>query len=75
MFDKFVMQEYIPNGQHIESYELYIDVGDGKWEKVGNGGIVGYKRIHKITPTEVKRVKIKITSYRGQLEMNSVIMY
>lgn len=75
MFDKFVMQEYIPNGQHIESYELYIDEGSGKWEKVGTGGVVGYKRIHKITPTEVKRVKIKITSFRGQLEMNSVVMY
>ncbi len=75
MFDKVVMQEYIPNGQHIESYELYIDEGDGRWEKVAAGGIVGYKRIHKIVPVEVKRVKIKITSYRGQLEMNSVVMY
>lgn len=75
MFDKVVMQEYIPNGQHIEGYELYIDKGDSKWEKIATGGIVGYKRIHKIIPVEVKRVKIKITSYRGQLEMNSLVMY
>lgn len=75
MFDKLVMQEYIPNGQHIESYELFVDEGDGKWAKVGDGGIVGYKRIHKLTPMEVTRVKVKITSYRGQLEMCSVVMY
>ncbi len=75
MFDKVVMQEYIANGQHVEGYELYIDKGDGKWEKVGTGGVVGYKKIHKITPVEVIRVKIKITSYRGNLEMNSVVMY
>lgn len=75
MFDKLVMQENIANGQHIESYELYIDEGDGQFKKVDDGGIVGYKRIHKITPVEVIRVKIRITSYRGELEMSSVVMY
>ncbi len=75
MFDKVVMQEYIPNGQHVESYELYLDEGDGQFKKVATGGIVGYKRIHKILPTEVTRVKIKITSYRGDLELSSVVMY
>ncbi len=75
MFDKVVMQENIVNGQHIESYELYVDEGDGQFKKISDGGIVGYKRIHKIVPTEVIRVKIKITSYRGKLEMSSVVMY
>lgn len=75
MFDKFVMMENISNGQHVESYELYIDEGDGKFKRVGKGGVIGYKRIHKITPVEVKRVKIKITSYRGKLEMQSVTLY
>lgn len=75
MFDKFVMMENIANGQHVEGYELYIDEGDGKFKKVAKGGVIGYKRIHKITPVEVKRVKIKITSYRGKLEMQSVTLY
>ena len=75
MFDKFVMMEHIINGQHVEEYEVYIDDGSGKFKKVGTGGVIGYKRIHKITPIEVKRVKIKITSYRGNLEMQSVTLY
>jgi alpha-L-fucosidase len=75
MFDKFVMMEHIINGQHVEEYEVYIDEGSGKFKKVGTGGVIGYKRIHKITPTEVKRIKIKITSYRGELELSSVVMY
>ncbi len=75
MFDKFVLMEHIINGQHIEEYELYIDSGNGKFKKIGEGGVVGYKRIHKITPVEVTRVKIKITSYRGKLEMESVTLY
>jgi alpha-L-fucosidase len=75
MFDKVCIMENIANGQHIEGYEVYIDEGTGKFKKVGSGGIVGYKRIHKITPCEVARVKVKITSYRGKLELQSVTMY
>lgn len=75
MFDKIVMMENIVNGQHIEGYEVYIDEGDGNFKKHSNGGIVGYKRIHKIHPVEAKRVKIKITSYRGNLELQSVTLY
>ena len=75
MFDKFMMMENIVNGQHVEEYELYIDDGSGKFKKVGTGEVIGYKRIHKIAPVEVTRVKIKITSYRGNLEMQSVTLY
>ena len=75
MFDKVVMMENIVNGQHVEGYEVYIDEGTGKFKKVGSGGVIGYKRIHKINPVEVIRVKIKITSYRGNLELQSVVMY
>ena len=75
MFDKFYMMEHIASGQHVEGYELYIDSGTGKFKKVDSGGIIGYKRIHKITPTEVTRVKIKFTSLRPGLEMQTVILY
>ena len=75
MFDRFVISENIANGQHVEGYEVYIDEGSGKFKKVGSGGIVGYKRIHKIHPIEVERVKVKITSYRGNLELSSITMY
>ncbi len=75
MFDKLMMQEHIVNGQHVESYEIYIDKGDGKFVKVGNGGIIGYKKIHKLSPVEVTRVRLKITSYRGILELENITMY
>lgn len=75
MFDKVEIMENIINGQHIEEFEIYIDNGNGKFKKIGKGGVVGYKRIVKITPTEVVRVKIKITSYRGNLELQSVTLY
>ena len=67
--------ENIINGQHVEEYEVYIDNGNGKFKRVAKGEVVGYKRIVKITPTEVTRVKIKIKSYRGNLELQSVTLY
>ena len=75
MFDKIEMMENIINGQHVEEFEIYIDNGNGKFKKIGKGGVVGYKRIVKITPTEVTRVKVKIKSYRGNLELQSVTLY
>ena len=75
MFDKVEIMENIINGQHIEEYEIYIDNGNGKFKRIAKGGVVGYKRIVKITPTEVTRVKIKIKSYRGNLELQSVTLY
>ena len=52
-----------------------LDTGDGKFKRVDKGGVVGYKRIHKITPTEIKRVKIKFTSFRGELELQEATLY
>ena len=75
MFDKIEIMENIINGQHVEEFEIYIDNGNGKFKKIGKGGVVGYKRIVKITPTEVTKVKIKIKSYRGNLELQSVTLY
>ena len=75
MFDKVVIAEHIINGQHVEEYEVYIDTGNGKPKKVSKGGVIGYKRIVKITPEEVIKVIIKIKSYRGNLELQSVTMY
>ncbi len=75
MFDKVEIMENIINGQHIEEYEIYIDIGNGKFKRVAKGEVVGYKRIVKITPTEVTKVKIKIKSYRGNLELQSVTLY
>ena len=75
MFDRILMAEHIVNGQHVEEYEFYIDEGNGKFKKVGKGGVVGYKHIHKIAPAEVTRVKVKFTSFRGNLEMQTLLMY
>lgn len=75
MFNRVMMMEHIKNGQHVEEYELYLDKGDGKMKKLDKGGIVGYKRIHKVTPTDIVKLKIRFTSVRGELELQRVTLY
>lgn len=75
MFDRICLMEHIVNGQHVEEYEIFLDKGDGKLKRIAKGETVGYKRIVKITPSDVVTVKIRINSYRGELELQSVTLY
>lgn len=75
MFDCVCMMEHIANGQHVEEYELYLDKGDGKLKKLDKGGVVGYKRLHKIVPSDIVKLQIKFTSFRGDLELQEVTLY
>lgn len=42
--DGFIIQEYIPLGQRVESYSIECLV-DGQWKEVFAGKTIGYKRI------------------------------
>ncbi len=75
MFDKLVLMEHIRNGQHVEEFTVYADYGNGKWKKLEKCGIIGYKRIVKVRPVEVKAVKVVFNSFRPELEMESLLMF
>lgn len=75
MFDKLVLMEHIKNGQHVEKFTVYADYGNGKWKKLEKCGIIGYKKIVKVRPVEVKALKIVFEQYRPNLEMESVLMF
>lgn len=75
MFDKLVLTEHIRTGQHVEEFTVYADYGNGKWKKLEKCGIIGYKKIIKVRPVEVKALKIVFNEYRPGLEMESVLMF
>ncbi|OQA47319.1 MAG: Alpha-L-fucosidase [Firmicutes bacterium ADurb.Bin300] len=75
MFDKLVLMEHIRNGQHVEEFTVYADYGSGKWKKLEKCGIIGYKKIVKVRPVEVKAIKVVFNSFRPGLEMESVLMF
>ena len=75
MFDKLVIMEHIASGQHVEEFSVYVDTGNGKWKELYEGTTVGYKKIVKVRPIEVKRVKLVIKQFRPGLELESLVMY
>ncbi|WP_406648475.1 hypothetical protein RAO00_09280, partial [Ornithobacterium rhinotracheale] len=43
-FNRFLAQENIRLGQRVEAFSIEAQI-DGKWQKIGEGTTIGYKRI------------------------------
>ena len=61
--NKVVLGEHIRTGQQIESFKLYGEIG-GKWKKLAEGTVIGYKRICRFDEVRVQRIKLVIESTR-----------
>lgn len=61
--DKIVLGENIRTGQQIEKFKLYAQLG-GKWKKVGDGTVVGYKKICRFNEIRVRYFKLVIEKAR-----------
>ncbi|MBO3098730.1 alpha-L-fucosidase [Gelidibacter pelagius] len=58
LFNRFLIQEYIPLGQRVKQFSLEAEV-DGKWETIDNQTTIGYKRILRLE--DIKATKIRLT--------------
>ncbi len=73
-FDVISLQEYIPLGQRVSSFNIEVLQGEN-WNKVYEGKTIGYKRLVRIAPTKGEKIRINIT---GSLEVpliNNVGVY
>jgi len=61
--DKIVLGEHIRTGQHVEKFQLYGELG-GKWKKLSEGTVIGYKRICRFQEVRVQRFKLVIEQTR-----------
>lgn len=60
-FNRVMIQEYIPLGQRIESFEVQAKLENGQWKTIGRGTSVGYKRILLTEEISTNQLKIVIT--------------
>lgn len=62
-FNRVMLQEYIPLGQRIESFDIEVRV-DGQWKSWGRGAktTVGYKRIILGSSVKASAVRVKVNS-------------
>lgn len=72
--DKVVLRENIATGQQIESFDIYVDKGNG-FEKIVNSTVIGAKRICRFKKCSFSKLKISITSYRVKATLESVGIY
>lgn len=72
--DKIVLGENIRTGQQIEKFTLYGEL-NGKWKKLGDGTVIGYKKICRFREVRVQRFKLVIEQARGFATINTFEAY
>ncbi|MBU1013990.1 MAG: alpha-L-fucosidase [Bacteroidetes bacterium] len=58
-FDRILIQEPIKFGQRISKFEVQV-YNQNNWETVFEGTTIGYKRLIRIKPVTVSKIKLKI---------------
>lgn len=60
-FNRVLLQEYIPLGQRVKSFEVEARDAAGNWKRIASATTVGYKRILLVNETESDAVRVHIT--------------
>ena len=68
------MQEHIKLGQRIKSFDIEA-WKDNKWQRIGQGTTVGYKRIVRIDPVITEKIRINIASSKAPPLLSSVEVF
>ena len=73
-FNRLLLQEYIPLGQRIESFEVLVPSGGG-WETLASETTVGYKRIVLLPRTSSSEILIRITGALACPTISNIELY
>lgn len=68
------LQENIRHGQRVESFTLET-FADGNWREVVRGTTIGYKRLIRFPDLKTNRVRVRITSARGDVRLAHLGLY
>ena len=60
-FDRAVVMEYLPAGQHVHKYRLEVPEGRG-WKTLAAGATIGHKKIDIFPAVTAARVRLNILS-------------
>ncbi|WP_282942394.1 alpha-L-fucosidase [Paenibacillus sp. RC67] len=74
IFDRIVLQEYIPLGQRIEHFLLEFKEA-GEWKLLYRGTVVGHKKICRVEETNARYLRLRITESRMNPMIKSFQMY
>lgn len=73
-FDLLSLQEFIPDGQHVESWVLEYKEGN-EWKEITKGTTIGYKRLVRFPLVTASTIRFKILSARSKPEISALGLY
>lgn len=74
LFNRFLVQEYIPLGQRIKQFLLEAEV-DGKWETIDTQTTIGYKRILRLEDIEATKIRLTIEDSKAEPLISNIEVY
>jgi len=75
-FNRLLIQEYIPLGQRVESFNLeYWDNLTKSWRVLSQGTTIGYKRILRFADVTTTKVRINILNSLAAPVINNIGLY
>lgn len=73
-FDRVLLQEYIKQGQRIESFTVDVWQENG-WQKIAEGTTVGYKRLLRVPVVTTTKVRLNILASRTNPTISTIGLY
>ncbi len=74
-FNRVVLQEYVPLGQRIKSFNVEAQTADGGWTRIASETTIGYKRIVLTENTTTSKVRVNITGSYACPVLNGFALY
>jgi len=73
-FNRLLIQEYIPLGQRVKSFEVWIK-SNNEWVQVASETTIGYKRILRLDDITTTAIQVRITDARNVPTISEVGVY
>jgi len=74
MFNRFLVQEYIPLGQRVKAFSVEAFV-NGDWKKLADATTIGYKRILRFPSVKATKVRFSITDSKSCPLISNIGIY
>lgn len=73
-FNRFLVQEYIPLGQRVKSFQLEAKVGS-EWKQLATQSTIGYKRILVFPTVQATQLRFTITDAKSSPIISNIGVY
>lgn len=74
--ERIILQENINHGQQVEKFAIDVKNEEGKWEKIYENEVIGYKRIVTLdNKIKGKEFRLRILQSRGPVHLSEVGFY